>query len=196
MSLMFYDQLRIISAAYGSKPYWFGLGFIQLKLSDSTRIHFWSPEIKRVEREEIHDHRYNFKSTVLYGTLHFDLFEMTLMQRDGVWTHELYQTDCSPEQEGNLEPKVYPVTLTKRGSYDLVRGSSYWFSSEQFHTTEGTELAVTYLERETKTKQFANVIKAKGAPHSCPFAEKMDEKLCWEHIKNICVMREFNGTLL
>lgn len=177
--------LQKTAVAYGSKPYWFGLGFIQLKLSDDSRIHFWSPDIARHEREEIHDHRYNFVSHVLYGTLHFELYEPTPMQHDHVYTHELFQTDCAPGCLGT-EPKVHPVTITKRGSYDLPEGSEYWFSSEQFHTTEGTTFAVTYLEREAKTKQFANVIKPKGAPVSCPFATKLSEEECWQHIEKVC----------
>src|SRR5271157_3325048 len=180
------NYLKKAAAAYGSKPYWFGLGFIQLKLSDDSRIHFWSPDIARPERDEIHDHRYNFVSRVLYGTLTFDLYEPTPIQRDGVWTHELFQTDCAPGHEGNKEPKIYPVTITKRGTFDLVEGSEYWFSSEQFHTTENTQFAVTYLERETKTKQFANVIKPRGAPISCPFATEMSVADCWRHIDKIC----------
>ncbi len=144
------------------------------------------PWVPRHEREEIHDHRYNFLSTVLMGTLHFELYEFTPMQRDHVFTHELFQTDCAPGHEGNKDPKIYPVTISKRGSYDIVAGSSYWFSSDQFHTTEGTTFAVTYLERETKTKPFANVIKAKGAPITCPFAEQMPEEDCWRHIDRVC----------
>lgn len=40
-----------------NKPYYFGLGFIQLKINKSQRIHFWHSElIKTAGDEEIHDH--------------------------------------------------------------------------------------------------------------------------------------------
>ena len=177
------NSLKDASKSYGSKPYWFGLGFIQLKLNDVSRVHYWCPWIPAPEREEIHDHRYNFKSTVVAGVLHFELYEPTPMQRDHVFTHELFQTDCAPGHEGNKDPKAYPVTLEHRGTYDVHAGSSYWFSEKQFHTTEGTRFAITYLEREEKTKQFANVIKPKGAPVSCPFAKTLPEDECWSYIE-------------
>lgn len=176
------QYLRAAAQSYGSKPHWFGLGFIQLKLNDRERVHFWCPEIPHPEREEIHDHRYNFTSTVLAGMLHFELYEYKSVMYSPIAPHELFQTDCAPGHEGNKDPKVYGVSIQHRGTYDLAAGSQYWFSENQFHTTEGTEYAITHLLREPKTKQYANVIKVKGAPTTCPFAETMSEEKLWDHI--------------
>ena len=52
-SLLKIDFLREAAASYGSSPYCFGLGFIQLKLSDQARMHFWHMAVPHVEREEI-----------------------------------------------------------------------------------------------------------------------------------------------
>jgi hypothetical protein len=201
------EHLRRCAGEYDSRPIWFGLGFIQLKLNDVERVHFWCPEIPSPEREEIHDHRYNFTSTVLAGMLHFELYEVTpvpyrhISRADydssysynnvlesrrlaGVDpTHELFETDCAPGHEGNKEPKVTTVQIAHRGTYDLAAGSQYWFSEKQFHTTQGTEYAITHLRRESKHKQFANVVKVIGAPTTCPFAVQMPEEECWDHIK-------------
>src|SRR5690606_30989934 len=60
------DHLR----SYGATPHWFGLGFIQLKLTNDTRIHFWHPALMAdTPEEELHDHRYRFHSHILLGNI-------------------------------------------------------------------------------------------------------------------------------
>src|SRR5579863_7289598 len=75
-SLPTIDDLRTKAASYGTEPYWFGLGFIQLKLNDTARMHFWLPEIPHPEREEIHNHRYDFSSIVLAGHLLHEVWHL------------------------------------------------------------------------------------------------------------------------
>lgn len=55
----------------GNEPRVHGNGFIQLDISNKSRLHIWGhPDIpKQAVSTPIHDHRFSFKSTVLVGRL-------------------------------------------------------------------------------------------------------------------------------
>jgi hypothetical protein len=167
-----------MSLKNGTPPHWFGLGFIQLKLTENTRIHFWLPWLKGKEREEIHNHRYNFVSRVLAGSLHKEIYAVTPNDFGG---HELFTTTCAPGKEGEVTSYV-PVSCSKIAEFDVVAPSTYFFGHDQFHTTEGTDFAITYLEREPKVKSDAMVVKVAGALTTCPFASPLPVDELWGHI--------------
>jgi hypothetical protein len=173
------DSLRSMSERNGTPPHWFGLGFIQLKLTPDTRIHFWLPWLKGKEREEIHNHRYNFISRVLAGSLHKEIYRVS---PDDFGDYDLFTTTCAPGKEGEVVSYV-PVSCYQIAEFDLVAPSTYFFAHDQFHTTEGTDFAITYLEREPKVKSDAMVVKVKGAPTTCPFASPLPVDELWEHIE-------------
>jgi hypothetical protein len=176
-----YHWLRTMSDKNGTPPHWFGLGFIQLKLTPDTRIHFWLPWLKGKEREEIHNHRYNFTSRILAGSLHKEIYEVFNRGKMGAYDWELFTTTCAPGKEGEVT-KTTPVDCEKIAEFDLGAGSTYFFRHDQFHTTEGTDFAITYLERENKVKSDAMVVKRAGVPTTCPFANPIDAVELWDHI--------------
>lgn len=193
-SLPTIDELKHRARQYSSEPYWFGLGFVQLKLSDTERMHFWVPEIPHPEREEIHNHRYDFVSTVLAGTLKHEVYHLDAIVDpsadvrivDGC-EYEIFETNCAPTKGGTVET-VTPCIITHVGSFDLGAGSTYAFPHESFHTTEGTKFAITSLTRVLpKPIEFASVIKKQGAETTCPFKEKMPVDSCWDHIYDALV---------
>jgi hypothetical protein len=185
------DHLRARAKSHGSKPQWFGLGFVQLKLSDTERMHFWCPEIPSPEREEIHNHRYDFGSVVLAGNLLHDVYHLDATistdAPDRIWLDaewEVFETNCAPGKEGAVET-VTPCLVTQIGKFELERGSTYEFPHTSFHTTEGTRFAITHLTRVLpRPLEYASVIKRRGAETTCPFKEKMEPEACWEHIYN------------
>jgi hypothetical protein len=175
------DNLRDLAAKYESKPYWFGLGFMQLKLNDSERMHFWLPDLPAIERDEVHNHRYDFYSRVLAGMLIHETFQVNY---DLNGDFELFETDCSPEKEGTDPKHLLPCFLQPTGKYTLYAGTSYTFFHDAFHTTRNTRYAVTFLSRSLKTKESALVAKPRGTKSTCPFADakSISEKECWERI--------------
>jgi hypothetical protein len=189
-----FDQVRENAKKYGSDPYWFGLGFIQLKLSDTERMHFWCPEIPSPEREEIHNHRYDFDSIVIAGELKHDVYHLDATINhtapDAIYLgaeYEIFETNCAPGKEGTVET-VTPCLITNVGKFNLTAGSSYTFPHESFHTTAGTTFAITHLTRVLpKPLEYASVIKKRGQPTTCPFKDKMAVDVCWEHIYNAYV---------
>ena len=177
------DELLVKAEAYGTEPYWFGLGFIQLKLSDTERIHFWHPSVPYPEREEIHNHRYDFTSRVLAGQIvHETFLVMNAFKDNEDATHEIFKTTCMPGVEGVVE-EVTPCDLRPTGIYKMSAGSVYQFPYTMFHTTKDTKFAITHLIRVLpKTLEYASVVKLRGAETVCPFEAKMPTDVCWEHI--------------
>lgn len=69
-----------------------GLGFLQVKLTDSMRLHCWHPDLPRRHcwrYSQIHDHRFGFESTVLIGEM----------------KNHVYMPD-RPEEEDSFGPLV------------------------------------------------------------------------------------------
>jgi len=178
------DFLRNAAKEYGSEPYCFGLGFVQLKLTDKTRMHFWHESVPHVEREEIHNHRYDFKSHVLAGRLNFSLYNVQGYANIRGYTPEWerFDTKCVPGEADVTMPTTTPVHVAHLGDFRLAEGSVYKFPHDAFHTTEETEFAITYLEREPKVREFASVVKKHGAVSTCPFANPGTPEEAWELI--------------
>lgn len=167
--------------SFESKPNWFGLGFIQLKITPDTRLHFWHPELLAdTPEEDLHDHRYRFTSSILVGEL---THEEWMVNENPEGDHEVVQVSCKPGQEA-------PPTPLKRGllvpgsSYTMVAGSRYTFSEHGFHRINATR-AVTFLERGPVVKDYANVIKPVEGASVCPFERKIEEDILWECIRDL-----------
>jgi len=171
------DRLR----ASGAKPAWFGLGFIQLKLEKDSRLHFWHPDLLAdTSEEELHDHRYRFRSHILVGEI---VHEEWLFDRKPDGDHEQVLVSCQPGVEA--PPELVARGNVRKGSvYTMRAGSEYEFSEEGFHRIRARR-AVTYLERGPVVKDYANVIRPSGAPSVCPFARSVPEKTLWECIADL-----------
>lgn len=170
------DDLVDILQERGHTPAWFGLGFIQVKVSAIKRYHFWHPELTaNVAEEDIHDHRYGFTSTIYRGQMIQEYFDYKLSP-DG--SHELYDVSCDSQNPGPVGPAqrvdVIPsstVTLKEMSRHTLPQGS--------FHRVSA-ELCVTQVLREIPAVPLARVIRPVGAPHVCPFAKTYSEDFLWK----------------
>lgn len=114
----------------GVIPHYFGLGFIQLKLSEHWRIHFWMPSWPTIPgaETEFHDHRYDFISKVLHGRLEQEVFEVGPTHpkyQDG--DLEIFEVSCQPGQE--KEPEV--VGLSMKDLADMARVTQRAFKNGQ-----------------------------------------------------------------
>ncbi|AXQ69990.1 hypothetical protein HOU03_gp278 [Caulobacter phage CcrSC] len=144
-----YEALR----ASGAVPQNFGLGFIQLKLTEHSRVHFWTGE-PNVPEDEIHDHRYDFTSEVIKGFIEHETFDFRPLfagierlrlgeSLDG-WTIE--NVSCDPNNPAPIgEPRYGRVERT--GAYTLQPNSTYWFPKGAFHRSRGSRGAITFLVR-------------------------------------------------
>ena len=171
----------------GYEPKWFGLGFIQMKINENERLHFWHPELlPDVPDEEIHDHRYDFTSTVVTGKLTHEVYDFVAVNTDV--TNADYQmafVSCDPTKPlSETSQEITFGEIQSYGSQILTAGSSYFFPSRRFHKTHAKR-AVTYLERGPVQYEYARSIRPIDSPSICPFSNPLPTNMLWECIADL-----------
>lgn len=165
-----------------NKPYWFGLGFIQLKIDDNKRLHFWHPDLSpNVDDEEIHDHRYDFRSMILKGEITNKLFGI---EEDNCGDYEMCWVYCDKEHSGKPE-HIADVEIISCETATYMAGQSYTMKMDDFHRSIFKVPTVTFLERGPVTKDRARIVKLILRPAVCPFSIKKSEDEIWSYIKEI-----------
>lgn len=169
-------------------PYYFGLGFIQLKFNNgNSRLHFYHPEILPIlDDEEIHNHRYEFDSYVVKGFIDHEIF--TYKAYSALYDKSkfsLVEVSCKKEDAGK-EPKfirsVKPIRLAK---FTTLQDSSYSLTPDAFHRIKIWTPTITFLRRGPIVTDTAQVIRDDSKPAVCPFSKKMSPDECWEVIEKI-----------
>lgn len=158
------------------KIHYFGIGFIQVKLTEHQRVHFYSSLLLPIisEEEDIHDHRYDFTSHIVKGIFGHEIYSIDFNSS----THILEQESC---QEGvTPDSKPIPCGIFKESRHTYW-GGSYSMQSGQFHRVVHGD-CITYLERGPTKKKFASVVRSPGAPKVCPFSKKMEEVELWDWV--------------
>lgn len=163
-----------------NKPYYFGLGFIQLKINKEHRIHFWHTDlIKTAGEEELHNHRYNFKSHVLKGKLLNEVFTYDKVGSE----YGLYQVSCSADSSEESK-HIFNCTPIKVCSFETTTGQSYTLDHNFFHTSH-TDGCITLLERDDIVKEYAHVISLNNKSIACPFSIKLIDDQIWSYIEDL-----------
>lgn len=159
--------------------YFFGLGFIQVKLNESERVHFYTDEFQKTSIEEIHNHRYNFESTIMKGTITQELFSYYL---DDQGECLITKETCNPEIKKEFERHRCRVKLIHRQTFSA--GSSYWTDHDTLHRVESSD-AITYLQRSLYMKDEADVVYPASKATICPFSVKVSDDKLWEVIRSM-----------
>jgi hypothetical protein len=167
------DKLR----ANHTRLYYFGLGFIQLKIDETYRLHFYSSEVP-VITDEIHNHRYHFHSKVLQGEL--TNFWYTITDGD---SHIMVNESCNAEIEAPKLDKPCHAFLNQIETYRA--GDMYYLSEEAFHRVNTSSNCITLLKRSDYTKQFAQIVLPVGHNSICPFSKQIPKDELWEMIKRM-----------
>jgi hypothetical protein len=168
------------------KAHFFGLGFIQVKLNDYQRLHFYHPDLPAFV-EDMHDHRYHFVSKVLRGCLSFELWDTDIV--DGVtWTAE-FESCKEPDAESTETIPPEFVQLSYLGKYEVCSGSSYYMNMNTFHTVKPKfdygGPCVTFLTRTQPQKPAARVIRGSGEK-ICPFSQPISDDRLWALVRECC----------
>lgn len=167
-----------------TKIHYFGLGFIQIKLGAHERIHFYTNKLPPiVNKEEVHDHRYDFYSYILSGNFYQETFITTKGD-----THIVREESCTaPEAADYIQPssnKEAFVSLQKTGEQYFTQGSCYYIESNTLHSVSGDE-AITFLVRSDYTKDKALVVAAQGKEKVCPFSKQLQEEELWKIVEEM-----------
>lgn len=156
--------------------HYFGLGFIQLKINKSTRLHFYTSDLPPiVPEEDVHNHRYDFKSKILHGSFKQEIFEV--ISGD---THIRGQESCQPGIKTASIPESCGLKLACICNF--TKGSEYFISHSTFHRVSAND-CITLLERSDYKKELADVITPIGIKSICPFSKKVEENKLWEIIE-------------
>lgn len=161
--------------------YYFGLGFIQLKIDDTYRLHFYSPELPPIT-EDIHNHRYDFYSRILKGSLTNYRYSIA-NGSDFIMSNE----SCNPDIDAPANKKFCNAALASQNTYTGDKSyadKSYRVAHDEFHRVEATN-CITLLSRSDYKKEFAQVVVPRNKESVCPFSKQIPEKRLWEIIENM-----------
>ena len=164
--------------------HYFGLGFIQLKIDNHHRVHFYTNDLmKTVGDEEIHNHRYNFVSEVLKGEFSQDIYDVTPVSMEEA-THLLSQESCNENITASNVIIPTPVKIEKFYSETIAEGEKYFMDHQSFHTVYSAD-AITFLTRSDYKKELADVASPKDKTLVCPFSIKLSEDEIFDIIKGL-----------
>lgn len=156
--------------------YYFGLGFIQLKINEKYRLHFYTDKLDS-NTDSIHNHRYDFSSKILKGSFNNKTFK--IIEGD---THLMENESCNEEIEAPKNRKECSIELESDKTYS--KGDSYFMPFKKMHRVE-SKYAITLLDRSDYKQEYAQVIEEKGKQSNCPFALKIDKDKLWNIIEEM-----------
>lgn len=165
------------------KIHYFGLGFVQVNISESARYNFYHPRVPAFV-DEPHDHRYNFVSRTKKGTL---LNSIWVIDDLGQLTGTLRNESCRKDVPPVGEP--VPVRLSNTVSFGTHLDMSYALRHDVLHTVEPLLKfgpVITYVERGPIVKEFARVFVKEGHEKVCAFSKNLPEDELWD-IVNECL---------
>ena len=141
------ELLTIFDNAHNQSQPWMiqGLGMLQLKLDDTRnrRLHVWDSRYEIPDHTEIHNHPWDFKSTVLNGAI----FNTTYSVREFGWTktHKRITIKCGPDACIPSEPVDVGLRFFAENTYK--KGKSYKMEKSRPHSTWQAPGTITLIER-------------------------------------------------
>jgi hypothetical protein len=162
-------------------PQWFGLGFIQLKVSPTMRFHFWHPDLNPDGYEEdLHSHRYHFQSQILKGSLENEVY---IIDRNVTPDMSVELVSC---QEGVRNEILNDASVRHVTTMKLQAGDSYPMDASALHRLKATGKTITRLIRpKDRMFKYATVVRPLNAgPSVCPFTRKIEVPELWKYIED------------
>lgn len=170
----------------GVTPYYFGLGFIQIKLDQTWRLHVWTPDWPTIPgaESELHNHRYDFYSHVLRGALRHELAVLA-PETDQPDQHlEMIAVSCKPGR--SEEPQSMGVRgVNLVGDFEVVAGGHYQLGHAAFHRSFPIGPTVTLVQRGNFVAEDALVLREPNTPSHCPFSIEKTTQECWKKVDEI-----------
>lgn len=167
--------------------HYFGLGFIQVKLNDKERLHFYHDHVPAYV-DEPHNHRYDFTSTVVRGALGNTIWSKS-GEGDAHQLFDVFDESCAPDHVVT-DPKP-GVKMHVSAMFVTRRGSSYSLHRDVFHVVEpllDEGPCITHLHRGQTVKEHAQVLRRPGAEKICPFSRQMTDDELWRIVR-LCLAR-------
>lgn len=157
--------------------YYFGLGFIQLKINDKYRLHFYTDKLDS-NTDSIHNHRYNFESKILKGSFKNKIYNVDYWGN----THVKVNESCNEEIQVPKNKEACTLKLVSDITY--YKNDEYYMHYESFHRVE-SNYAITLLKRSDYKQDYAQIIYEKNKEPNCPFSVKLNEEYLWNIIEEM-----------
>jgi hypothetical protein len=166
-----------------------GNGFIQLDLTPDgkKRLHIWHDDIPRQEvATPIHDHVFDLKSDVLFGTL---IHEELDAVEDPEGTHVVYRAaQVEGTQNTILLPDEGRVRLDVAQRLVLGTGSTYKFPAWHLHQTDYRGLTVTVMDKLNAPADYGRprvLVEVGSEPDNDFHRDAFDPVMLWSIIERV-----------
>ncbi len=130
-------------------------GFIQISMSDGTRLHIWDPDLPVKAQKintQIHDHRFSFVSEVLLGEItnvvyEPDMGDDVVEDAEEYRAYDIYVTKTRHGEDTMLERIGDEIAMGVNRRQKVPRGTRYRFDFGQFHETAYDALCITRMTK-------------------------------------------------
>ena len=166
--------------------HFFGLGFIQVKISPSQRYHFYHPELPSFV-DNPHDHRYDFMSKVLKGSLKTTVWAEGIDGIDGGLSHQclIEYTACTPAGQVKV-PEGRMSYIIRRAEFDTHAPSTYFFPHNWHHQVNPAGICITKVTKLTEHfKDLATVFIFNR--EACPYSQALKKDELWNYVERCIV---------
>lgn len=161
--------------------HFFGLGFIQVKLNSKERLHFYTTKYQPfVGDSSVHDHRYNFESTILKGYLKQVLYHFTPGEGD----YELRLESCKPDFKSDY---LVRGQLNKLFEIKHKAPQQYTIYHQALHRVYTEVDTITLIRRSDYKKELASVVQLAGEEKVCPFSRQVPEEELWDIVAEMLI---------
>lgn len=158
--------------------YYFGLGFIQVKVGDDIRYNFYHKKLTPcfVEGEDVHSHPYDFESTILKGNLLEILYEANITYK-GKW--DFCEIDCKGSNR-----KLLPCNKTSIESNFYCEGVNYKRCHETLHSVTAINPTITKVVKGTRHNKAFSLM-PRGQEECTPFISTKSPQECWDIVEEV-----------
>ena len=158
--------------------YYFGLGFIQVKIGDNIRYNFYHPKLTPcfVHNETVHTHAYDFKSEILKGCLNENLYAIEPTIKS---TRYFCRIDCCGGHE-----KLFKARTVIRHSKKYNQGQSYTRFSDELHRVFVSQPTITKVTKGDRHGHAFGFI-PDDQQDCTPFVSNMSVLHCWDIVEEI-----------
>lgn len=153
------DQLKKM----GGYPHYSGLGVIKCRIGSDRSYHFYCDKTPCII-DQIHDHRFGFRSTLVAGRLRNIIYEVVGQDSNSVY--QLEEGECKPGAERKILLRNADVVEVDR--FVTEPGNSYYIKHDTLHRIEHLDpVTITYLEKDPFAKMEAHFVINTTRPRIC-----------------------------
>lgn len=137
-----------------------GLGMLRTYLDPEgvERLHIWDPDMAVDDVSTLHDHPWDFESTVFYGTMGNVRFQPHQATVPGIPILNMQHSKIQCGEGGGLRGDTSTVLLDRLRAEKYAQGESYSMEAPEIHESYPTPGTVTVIRRKFHAdRELANV---------------------------------------